>query len=70
MKRYRQLGMRVPEELYLRLQNNLEWGERNRIYIAVLTWVCDMIEKHGNNALIVFLRKPKDLASLITKEEE
>ena len=47
------------EELYQRLNRLFEWGERNRVLVNVLEWLCEKIEKHGRNALVVLLREDK-----------
>lgn len=59
MPNYRRISIQVDEELYQRLNRNFEWGERNRVLVNVLEWLCEKIEKHGHNALIVLLREDK-----------
>lgn len=54
----------VPRSLYQRLLNNFEWGERGRIISLVLNWICDKVEAHGKNALVLLLREG-DLDELV-----
>lgn len=56
---YRNLTVRVPNDFYDKLNETFEWGEKNRVILAVLEWVVEMIEKHGTEALIIFLRTKK-----------
>lgn len=53
----RRIAIQVDEELYQRLNRLFEWGERNRVLVNILEWLCDKIEKHGKNALILVLRE-------------
>lgn len=57
MAHYRRISIQVDEELYQRLNRLFEWGERNRVLVNVLEWLCEKIEKHGKNALIILLRE-------------
>lgn len=57
MPNYRRISIQVDEALYQRLNNLFEWGERNRVLVNVLTWMCEKIERHGKKALIIFLRE-------------
>lgn len=59
MENSRRISIQVDEELYQRLQKCFEWGERNRVLVRVLTWLCEKIEKYGQNALVVLLREDK-----------
>lgn len=59
MPNYRRVSIQVDEELYQRLNRLFEWGERNRVLVNVLEWLCEKIEKHGRNALVVLLREDK-----------
>lgn len=56
MSNYRRISIQVDEELYQRVNHLFEWGERNRVLVNVLEWLCEKIEKHGKEALIVLLR--------------
>lgn len=57
MANYRRVSIQVDEELYQRLNRLFEWGERNRVLVNVLEWLCEKIEKHGRNALVILLRE-------------
>ena len=59
MPNYRRISIQVDEELYQRLNRLFEWGERNRVLVNVLEWLCEKIERHGHNALVVLLREDK-----------
>lgn len=59
MADYRRISIQVDEELYQRLNRLFEWGERNRVLVNVLEWLCEKIERHGRNALVVLLREDK-----------
>ena len=59
MPNYRRISIQVDEELYQRLNRLFEWGERNRVLVNVLEWLCEKIERHGRNALVVLLREDK-----------
>lgn len=59
MANYRRVSIQVDEELYQRLNRLFEWGERNRVLVNVLEWLCEKIERHGRNALVVLLREDK-----------
>lgn len=65
MANYRRVSIQVDEELYQRLNRLFEWGERNRVLVNVLEWLCEKIEKHGRNALVILLRE-KTFDELIT----
>lgn len=67
---YRKISIQVPEELYERLQKNFEWGERNRVLNKVLVWVCDKVERHGSNALIILLREDEFEALLQMRKSQ
>jgi hypothetical protein len=45
MANYRRVSIQVDEELYQRLNKLFEWGERNRVLVNVLEWLCEKIEK-------------------------
>lgn len=68
MQHYRRVSIQVPEELYQRLNKAFEWGERNRVLTNVLEWLCEKIEKHGKNALIILLRE-ETFEELLTMRE-
>jgi len=53
----RRISTLVSEELYQRLQRNFEWGERNKVVHRVLEWLCEKIERHGRDALVLILRE-------------
>lgn len=57
MSNYRRISIQVDEELYQRLSNCFEWGERNRVLTRMLEWLCEKVERHGKNALVVILRE-------------
>ena len=59
MPDYRRISIQVDEELYQRLNRLFEWGERNRVLVNVLEWLCEKIERHGRKALVVLLREDK-----------
>ena len=59
MPDYRRISIQVDEELYQRLNHLFEWGERNRVLVNVLEWLCEKIERHGRKALVVLLREDK-----------
>lgn len=59
MPDYRRISIQVDEELYQRLNRLFEWGERNRVLVNVLEWLCEKIEHHGRKALVVLLREDK-----------
>lgn len=66
----RRISIQVPEELYQRLGRCFEWGERNRALLRLIEWVCEKIEKHGKDALIIFLREDEfDKLVKMTKDE-
>lgn len=56
-KLMRKVGVIVPADLYDRLSRAFEWGERSRVLTRVLEWMCEKVEKHGKDALILFLRE-------------
>lgn len=58
------LGIIIPIDLYNRLSRCFEWGERTRVITRILEWTCEKVEKHGKEALIVFLREG-DLSELV-----
>lgn len=57
MSNYRRISIQVDEELYQRLSKCFEWGERNRVLTRMLEWLCEKVERHGKNALVVILRE-------------
>lgn len=69
MPHFRRVSIQVDEELYQRLNKLFEWGERNRVLVNVLEWVCEKIEAHGKNALVVLLRE-KDFNELLAMGRE
>lgn len=69
MADFRRISIQVDEELYQRVNKLFEWGERNRVLVKVLEWLCEKIEKHGKNALIILLRE-ENFNELITMRKE
>lgn len=69
MSDFRRISVQVDEELYQRINKLFEWGERNRVLVKVLEWLCEKIEKHGKNALIILLRED-NFNELITMRRE
>lgn len=57
MSNYRRISIQVDEGLYQRLSGCFEWGERNRVLTRMLEWLCEKVERHGKNALVVILRE-------------
>lgn len=53
----RKISIVIPQPLYKRLDSLFERGERNRVLNRVIEWVCEKIETHGKEALIVLLRE-------------
>ena len=67
----RRLSLSISEELYQRLNNCFEWGEKNRVLTRVLEWVCDKVEQHGIGALLYLLREADiDNLANFKKDEE
>lgn len=60
----KKISLILPIESYKRLDKLFERGERNRVLVNVIDWVCDMIERHGRDALIIFLRD-KDFTPVV-----
>lgn len=69
MSDFRRISVQVDEELYQRINKLFEWGERNRVLVKVLEWLCEKVEKHGKNALIILLRED-NFNELITMRRE
>lgn len=69
MPDYRRVSIQVDEELYQRVNKLFEWGERNRVLVKVLEWLCEKIELHGRNALIILLRE-ETFDELITMRKD
>lgn len=57
MSNYRRISVQVDEALFQRLNRCFEWGERNRVLTRMLEWLCEKVELHGKNALVVILRE-------------
>lgn len=53
----RKISIVIPQALYKRLDSLFERGERNRVLNRVIEWVCEKVESHGKEALIVLLRE-------------
>lgn len=53
----RKIGFLVTEELYNRFCRQFEWGERSKIFVRVIEWLTEKVEKHGKEALVVLLRE-------------
>ena len=64
----KKISLILPIDTYKRLDKLFERGERNRVMVNVIDWMCDMIEKHGRAALIVFLRD-KEFSSVVRMRE-
>lgn len=60
----KKISILVPMELYNRMTNCLEWGERNKVFLRVFEWMIEKIEKHGTEALILLLRE-NDMQKLV-----
>lgn len=61
---YKKISILLPNDTYERLNKLFERGERNRVVVNVLDWMCEKIERHGRDALIVFLRE-KDFNEVV-----
>lgn len=61
---YKKISLLIPNDTYERLNALFERGERNRVMVNVIDWMCDKIETHGRAALIVFLRE-KDFGEIV-----
>lgn len=60
----RKISILLPEDLAVRLDRLFERGERNKVMVRVISWMCDKIERFGNDALILFLRED-DLGKVV-----
>lgn len=60
----RKISILLPEDLAIRLDRLFERGERNKVMVRVISWMCDKIERFGNEALILFLRED-DLGKVV-----
>lgn len=69
---YRRITIQLTNEQYERLNGVFEWGERNRVLSNLIEWLCDKVEVHGKNALIILLREQKfeELVTMSKKKEE
>lgn len=52
----KKISLILPIDTYKRLDKLFERGERNRVMVNVIDWMCGKIERYGKNALIIFLR--------------
>lgn len=66
---HRRITIQVTSDLYDRVWACFQWGERNRILVAMLEWLCDKVESHGNEALLLLLRE-QDFDSLVKMRED
>lgn len=60
----KKISILLPIDTYKRLDKLFERGERNRVVVNVLDWMCGKIERHGKDALIIFLRE-KDFDDVV-----
>lgn len=56
----------MDRELKARLDKIFKWGEFNSSCVEILTWVCDMHDKHGEEAFLLF--RSGDLGKFFKKE--
>lgn len=59
----------LPIDTYNRLDKVLAWGERNRVMVHIVEWMLEKIDKHGQIALLLFLRNG-DLSSICNLPEK
>lgn len=45
------LSIELTDEQFFRLQRNMPWGTKNRLFCALVDQINDLVEKHGQIAL-------------------
>lgn len=50
----RRVQITVPADLKKRFDQIFRWGEWNGIGVQIIEWICEMHEKHGDAAFLVF----------------
>lgn len=48
------VSVRVDVDLKKRMDNVFKWGEFNNVMVEVLNWICDMHDRHGDAAFLLF----------------
>jgi hypothetical protein len=48
------MSIRVEAELKTRMDKVLKWGEFNNTMVEILQWICDMHDKYGDEAFLLF----------------
>ena len=60
------VSIRVNFPLKQRMDKVFKWGEFNNTMVEILQWICDMHDKHGDQAFLLF--RSGDLSKFFNKE--
>lgn len=60
------IQINVTAELKRRHGRIFEWGEWNRVGVQIIEWICDMHDKYGDAAFLIF--RSGELGKFLQKE--